>query len=33
MKVLEFVKFCEVCTRRKSCHFEGCILDEEKAKP
>jgi len=29
MNVFEFVEFCRRCPRRKTCHFEGCILDEK----
>lgn len=30
MNVFEFIKFCKTCIKRKTCHFEGCILDEKK---
>lgn len=29
MSIFEFIKQCEKCLRRKTCHFQGCILDEK----
>ena len=29
MNANEFVEFCRKCERRKSCHYQGCILDEK----